>query len=152
MCPVPFYDVNFEHLVKVPPVCHFSPNITGSFPLHYKETFSFMLILKSTTQQRVIFLVYLVCSFFFVSLLNMCVHQGFIIGPLQFTTYVFFFCEFFHFCGFNHQSYLSTQILCWVPNAYTEIYMDIFTKRHLNIPLTLLVHHIICPTKLETCE
>lgn len=112
MCPVPFYDVNFEHLVKVPPVCHFSPNITGSFPLHYKETFSFMLILKSTTQQRVIFLVYLVCSFFFVSLLNMCVHQGFIIGPLQFTTYVFFFCEFFHFCGFNHQSYLSTQILC----------------------------------------
>lgn len=64
VCPIPFYDVNFEYLVKVPPVCHFSPNITGSLPFHYKETFSFMLILKNNTQQRVIFLVYLVCSFF----------------------------------------------------------------------------------------
>ena len=34
---VPFYDVNFEHFVKVLPICHFSPSCAGSFPLHYKE-------------------------------------------------------------------------------------------------------------------
>ena len=51
MC-VPFYDVNFEHFMKVLPICHFSPNCAGSFPLHYRE--SVVLIWKSTTQQCVI--------------------------------------------------------------------------------------------------
>lgn len=112
----------------------------------------FRLIQKSTTWQRVIFLVYFVCSFSFISPLNVCVPQGFIIGPLRSTIYTFYLHDYSHFCGFNYQSYLSSRFSFRFQMHIFNCMVDIFIKGHLNIPLSLLAHNIICPNKLETCE